>query len=415
MGVLENANIYHTIFEFCSMPIAVFNRECLITLVNKEFAKLAGFTREEIEGKKEWTEFIRAEDLAPIGESVWDGNGGVSVSYQFEVPFYGGYGTVKAVLANIAILRGAEKGIAILVDISARKQAEESLRSAHRQLQDILEFLPDPTFVIDKQKRVIAWNQAIEALTGVPKEQMIGKGDYAYGKPFYGQPRQVLIDHLGNDLQVNQAGYENYTRKGGAVCGQVFAPKIRQGQGGYVWGIAAPLYDHNGQLVGAIETLRAITEQKLLEEQLKYLSLHDANLDIYNRAYFEQEMRRVEKGRLNSVGIIICDIDGLKVVNDTLGHNAGDAVLLAAARVIKKVFRENDVVARVGGDEFVAILPECDQDTVEQVCNRLKAAIREHNNHNPEIPLSISVVDQFYKTIDGSLAHLFGVVIVDRD
>jgi diguanylate cyclase (GGDEF)-like protein len=136
---------------------------------------------------------------------------------------------------------------------------------------------------------------------------------------------------------------------------------------------------------------RDITERKLAEAQLKYLSLHDSLTGLYNRAYFDEEMRRLESGRNRPFAIIVCDIDGLKQVNDTMGHQAGDKLLVAAAKVIKESFRCEDLIARIGGDEYAIILPNSDLTAANFASSRLRAAVDLYNENHPSLPLSISV------------------------
>jgi diguanylate cyclase (GGDEF)-like protein len=150
--------------------------------------------------------------------------------------------------------------------------------------------------------------------------------------------------------------------------------------------------DRDLQLITRFASIYAIAVQrKWSEEKLFYLSMHDALTELYNRSYFEQEMRRVEESRYRSAGIVVCDIDGLKHINDTLGHPAGDEILKASARVIKDSFRRSDVVARIGGDEFAVIIPNADLDSVGKACLRTKDAVSEYNTHHPDLPLSISI------------------------
>ncbi len=128
-----------------------------------------------------------------------------------------------------------------------------------------------------------------------------------------------------------------------------------------------------------------------MEEQLKYLSLHDPLTGLYNRAYFEEEMRRLGSGRFSPVGIIICDVDGLKLINDSVGHDKGDALLIAAAEVITKAFRTNDMIARIGGDEFAILIPNSNVTTVERACQRMKEQINIYNGTSPEFTLKMSI------------------------
>jgi len=142
-------------------------------------------------------------------------------------------------------------------------------RAAQQRFMDIVEFLPDATFVIDQNKQVIAWNQACEALTGAPKEDLLGQGDYAYAEPFYGERRPILIDLLDQPSPEIEARYKHIQRKGDRLYAESFVPNLRAHQGAYLWGIASPLFDQDGRRCGAIQTIRDVTEQKNLEEALR--------------------------------------------------------------------------------------------------------------------------------------------------
>jgi PAS domain S-box-containing protein len=114
--------------------------------------------------------------------------------------------------------------------------------------------------------KVIAWNRAMEEMTGVAKEDMLGKGDHAYTVPFYGEKRQQLIDLLDIDDAELKNKYSNITRKGRTLYAETASPALYGGKGAYVWAIGAPLYDMEGKRIGAIESIRDITEKKIAEE-----------------------------------------------------------------------------------------------------------------------------------------------------
>jgi len=133
-------------------------------------------------------------------------------------------------------------------------------------LTDIIEHLPDATIVIERDKKVIAWNLAAEEMTGVTKEDMIGKGDYAYSVPFYGTPRPILIDLVLEDHAEIIKHYDIVEKKGATLFSEGFVPCLFEGKGAFLWGKASPLFDSDGALVGAIETVRDITERKIMEE-----------------------------------------------------------------------------------------------------------------------------------------------------
>ncbi|WP_432823274.1 sensor histidine kinase [Trichloromonas sp.] len=154
-------------------------------------------------------------------------------------------------------------------EITVRQQAEEQLRSTHRQLQDIIEFLPDATFAIDDAGKVVAWNRAIEEMTGVNKDAILGHGDYAYALPLYGQKRPCLIDLLRRTDGKIEASYDFINRRGDVLYAEVFAPNLHHGQGAYLWAKASILYDQQGNVRGAIESFRDISERKEAQTKLQ--------------------------------------------------------------------------------------------------------------------------------------------------
>ncbi|MGE5396523.1 MAG: diguanylate cyclase domain-containing protein [Chitinophagales bacterium] len=147
----------------------------------------------------------------------------------------------------------------------------------------------------------------------------------------------------------------------------------------------------DGQFWGTVIVISDLTERKQTEEKLRYISFHDELTGLYNRSYFEQEMTRLESGRCDTVAVISCDVDGLKLINDTMGHQLGDRILIQAATIIRNCFRENDVVARIGGDEFAVLLPDSTAAVVENACNRLRQGVKKYNALNRGVPLSVSI------------------------
>jgi PAS domain S-box-containing protein len=154
-------------------------------------------------------------------------------------------------------------------DITDLKRAEKALHESERRFADIISFLPDATVVIDKNGMVLAWNRAMEEMTGIHAEQMIGKANYEYALPFYHERRPMAIDCILHDDLAVAAKYSVMKKAGKFLISEILIPHLNKGKGAYLWFTASALYDTDGNITGAIESIRDITERKRAEETLK--------------------------------------------------------------------------------------------------------------------------------------------------
>lgn len=277
------------------------------------------------------------------------------------------------------------------------QKSNELLRESHQKLLDIIEFLPDATFVIDSDRKVIAWNKAIEEMTGVPKEDIVGKGDYAYAEPFYNKKRPTLIDFIfSDDKDINDI-YPYVEKKGNTLYAEFYIANVYNGMGANLWGLASPLYDENNKIVGAIESLRDVSEHKRMERQLQYLATHDALTNIPNRYSLTQTLKRAvaKAKRGEKSAFLFIDLDNFKLVNDTLGHATGDELLVNMAKILKNNLREGDLLARFGGDEFCVLLEGTTYEEAEIVAEKLRQAVDQEelymDKHKCCLNLSVSI------------------------
>ena len=134
---------------------------------------------------------------------------------------------------------------------------------------EIIDFLPDATFVIDSRGVVVAWNRSIEKMTGVTAATIVGKGDFVYAIPFYGKKRPILIDLVENRNPQLRKHYNVKKIDNKTLHAEAFVASAYGGKGAYLSGLAAPLYDRDGNYVGAVESIRDISDQKQVEETLR--------------------------------------------------------------------------------------------------------------------------------------------------
>ncbi len=154
-------------------------------------------------------------------------------------------------------------------------------------------------------------------------------------------------------------------------------------------------------------TARDVTERKYIEEKMNYLSYHDMLTGLYNRTFFEEEMIRRDKCGEESVGLIIFDLDGLKLVNDSFGHEQGDDLLVRTAELIKECFGEADLVARIGGDEIAVLMKNSSPALMEAAMGNVYAAVAKLQKNPRRIPISLSAGSAFRSDKNVSMRELF--------
>lgn len=300
----ETEQCYRVAFDSAPVGIILFDRHGLIADCNQKFIEFAGLPRNEIIGFN-LVDPLRDEKVRSAVGAALAGRAGCYESCYLPVlgpvkrRIRARYEALKPgdgeLLGGIGVfddLTGQLKGedeigrhLEILVaeqtselrktnqllqlEMSDRKRASQALEIAVQKLQDIIEFLPDATLVIDRNKKVIAWNRAIEAMTGVGKDKMLGKGEYEYAVPFYGKKRPLLIDMVMDASIGNVGWYPFLERDGNVIRAETFVSRMNEGKGATLWGTASLLFDKNRNVIGAIESIRDISERKRAEQEVK--------------------------------------------------------------------------------------------------------------------------------------------------
>ncbi len=149
-----------------------------------------------------------------------------------------------------------------------------------------------------------------------------------------------------------------------------------------------PSLDIEGEVEHVVCTAEDITEKRMAEQEVRYLSFHDHLTGLYNRAYMEEEMKRLDTFRQLPISIIMGDLNGLKMANDTFGHQQGDILICKAAEVISGCCRKEDIIARWGGDEFMILLPKRGEKEALQMIKRIKENCKKVQE--TPVPLSIA-------------------------
>lgn len=257
------------------------------------------------------------------------------------------------------------------------ENSAKELRSERDLAESLIETAQTIVLVLDTQGKIERFNQYMEDISGYKLEEVKGKDWFSLFIPERDRERtnQLFLRAI-HDIQTR---------------GNVSPILTKDGHEREIEWYDKTLKDGKGNVTGLLSSGQDITERKIADDALKFLSTHDALTGLYNRGYFEEEMARLERGRSFPVSIVMADVDYLKKTNDHKGHAAGDDLLIRVAEILASAFRVEDVVARIGGDEFAVLLPATDAKSAQISLDRIHQAILEYNIADPENSIRLSL------------------------
>lgn len=190
--------------------------------------------------------------------------------------------------------RALKKLLQYLADANCEIQLEELVERL-KFLEKIIDSLPDATLAVDSEGKVIVWNKAMEEITGVGKELIIGRREYANVLPFYGEKSSLLVDIILGSCKEWEKYHKKIERNSNALVSENFVPLASRDKGLNFLALATPIFDESGNLLGVVQFIRDVSELKKLEEKLKCYNNHDTLTGLYNRTFFKEELQRLEK------------------------------------------------------------------------------------------------------------------------
>lgn len=364
----ESERAFRTVLNSVQEAVFIFGPEGRILDVNQTVLRLYKVaSREEALALSFWEDYsgpdnpreeiCRWWNEAPEDESL-------RLEWKARRPADGSLFEAELFFGKISFA-GREAILATARDITERKREEELLRS-------IFDRTPIGMYIVSSGKFQMV-NPQFERLSGYSRQELIGREALSLVFP---EDRETVRREAVRML------------KGGEARPYEFRLVTKQGDTRWVEETVTS-WEHDGRRV-TLGSIMDVTEKKRFAQKLEYVSLHDQLTGLHNRVYFEEQLKRLSRSEEFPVSIIVADVNGLKLVNDTLGHHKGDNLLTACARILRQTLRRSDIVARVGGDEFVALLPRTDEAAGTAILQRLRAAIEQHNCRRPQLPLSVS-------------------------
>lgn len=269
--------------------------------------------------------------------------------------------------------------VGIVSDITEQKNNLSLLQKSEAKLMATLLSVGDGFISTDNQGQIEFLNPVAENMTGWAAVEARGRNFSEVFDIFNEYSREKAECPVSLALASGEVvTLANHTKL-----------RSRDGSERIIEDTAAPIRDTSGKMLGAVVVFRDCTAAKDRQREIEHISFHDYLTGLYNRRFFEEELRRLDTERNLPISLIILDVNGLKTINDAFGHKAGDELLRKTGAILRREFRGDDITARVGGDEFVILLLKTDNAGAERLAQRLKEAVEQEKV--VDIPISISL------------------------
>jgi len=371
---------FRTIFEQAPLGITLSDT-CTGRLyeTNAKFAEIIGRPMDEVI-QLDWMSITHPDDIEVNLKHTALINNKIIKGFNMKKRYIKPDGSVvwvKITVANLNLeYQGKASEICMIEDITEQKINEDALRASEYTFRKLFESSSDAILIIEDH-RVLDCNLAALVLLGYDsKQRMIGKTswDLSPEKQPDGIDSQEKAQNITKNAQkIGKYKFEWWHKK---ENGMEFPVEI----------MLTSILLTGKHVLHAL--LRDVSERKLLEQKLEYLSYNDALTGLYNRRFFEEQLKRLNVPRNLPLTLVMADVNGLKLINDSLGHAIGDELLKKVGEVIGKGCRMDDIVARLGGDEFVILLPNTDTHETEQIVKRIKTQALSEKVGSIEISIS---------------------------
>ncbi len=371
-----------TVTENMTDMVSMTDAEGRIYFVSGSYRQLLGYDKDELLGKTVF-EVVFEEDLPEVAARFQKAIAtGESDSVEYRAVKKDGTIIWLETLGNFltdnnGLVNGA---IFSLRDITDRKRFEEALRESEQKYRNITDNITDVVWIADMNFTVTYASPSAERVFGETVEEHMQK---TMDQKYPPQSLEYLLRVFQEEMEKESDPLSDKNRT------KVLEVEHYKADGTTIWvsmHISA-LRDKSGRITGFQGVARDITDRKNAEDYIRYISFHDQLTGLYNRHYFEHCRKELED--IPVISVIVTDINSLKLVNDTYGHEYGDQLIKEYAKILKQSFKHSDLIFRWGGDEFIVILKNTEEATSWELHNRLQKHCGEAYVKN--IPLSISV------------------------
>ncbi|MDY9922046.1 MAG: PAS domain S-box protein [Synergistota bacterium] len=391
----ESETLLDNVFQRIPVGIAAGNTFGNFSVVNPTFEKIIGWTKEQLKDC-DWKKITHPEDLPLNVEKYERFIRGETNEYSLNKRVQKADGQYSWISLDVAALIESKEDdrlhMWIVQDINERELAKQALEESERSKSVLLANLPGMAYrcLYDPEWTMLFVSDGCFELTGYRPEDLVSSKTLPFSDLIKEEYKQMLWLEWERVLALHKAFKSEY------------AITTASGESKWVLETGQGVYRSDGSVEAIEGIIIDITNLKKKEEEICYINDHDRLTDLYNRQYFEKKLSEMNREENLPITVLVADINGLHLINEAFGQHEGDLVIVKSSWMIRNCCREEDTIARIGGDEFGIIMPMTGKDQAHELLDSIKNECKSYNENNrsksPEINISMG-----YATISDEL------------
>ncbi|MDA3932313.1 MAG: PocR ligand-binding domain-containing protein [Tenericutes bacterium] len=382
----KSKNLAQEYLDIAGVMIIVLDKNGVVTLINKKGCEIIGLNESDIVGKN-WFDNYLPKDVVQSSKEQFDNmwKNDHPFAKEYESTILNAHGEERYISWHNSILYDSNKNIIGVLssgeDITEISITNEKLKESEKRYRELINNTKAGIMIHASDTSIMSFNKRAQKLLGLTSDELTGKTAASSNFHFVNSDYNKIKyeDYPVNIIIQNRSTLKNY------ILG---IKHIHDDKVIWVSVNGVPLFNDDGSIKEIVISFIDISDEKIKQDEITYLSNHDFLTDLYNRRFFVEKYSELDKLTYYPLAIMMADVNGLKIINDAFGHDVGDIALQKVAQILEKSCRKQDIVCRIGGDEFAIILPNITEEELEKINESIRIESKKDNVENVTLSLA---------------------------
>ena len=372
--------------DIAGVILLILNKHGEVTMINQKGCQILGLNIDQIIGKNWFDNFIPKGDinkLKKVFNDVLNNQSGLASHYESII--INSQGEERYISWNNTIIRDTGNNITGVLssgeDITEIEISNKKLKESEKRYRELNNNLNAGVVVHNPDTSIMYFNKMAEEILGLKYDELMGS--YASSSQFVFVDKNIKImeieEYPVNIIIKNKTLLKNYL---------VGVKHINKDKIVWLSVNGVPLFNEDRSIKEIVISFDDITLEKVRQDKIIYISEHDYLTDLFNRSYFVESYKEMDNPKYYPLGILMIDVNGLKIINDAYGHDVGDVILKKVSDILRQSCRENDIICRIGGDEFTVVLPNISEGEIELIRANIYENSKKETINNIELSLA---------------------------